>query len=101
MLRRIFALFLLSALLSPLGLRAQERGAGHFYFAGPLDRLTADGVKVAPVGAGLPFSLVISEAGAKVGPSQFDLKMPGASAPLRLTFEGLKFAAGRLTGSAR
>ena len=94
------ALCLLVAASAPVP-RAQEASGGHFYFAGPLARLAADGVEVAPIGSGLPFSLVLSDGGSKVSPAQFDLKVPGASAPLRLAFENLKFAGGRLTGDAR
>ncbi|MDQ6787984.1 MAG: hypothetical protein M3033_14355 [Acidobacteriota bacterium] len=95
----VFTLFLF--LISAANFQAQEAAGGHFLFSGSLNQLTAEGVKVAPVSSGLPFSMVLTEAGARIAPAQFDLKIPGASDSLKLSFENLKFAGGHLTAMAK
>jgi hypothetical protein len=91
--------FLLSLFI--VSLQAQEQTSGHFYCSGALKQLTADGVKIAAVSSGLPFAISLTESGAKISPAQFDLKLPGANAPIKLLFENLKFAGGHLTGNAK
>src|SRR5436189_4269648 len=79
----------------------QEKTGGHFYYSGPLNQLTAENVKVASVSSGLPFAISITDNGAKISPTQFDLKLPGANSPIKLSFEGLKFQGGHMTGTAK
>ncbi|MBZ5524055.1 MAG: hypothetical protein LAP21_17610 [Acidobacteriia bacterium] len=80
---------------------AQDDASGHFRFSGPLSQLMAEGSKAAPVANGLPFSILITEGGAKVTLVSGNLKIPGATGPLTLTLDGLKYAGGNVMGSAR
>lgn len=95
----IFTLFLF--LIFAVNFQAQDMASGHFFFSGSLNQLTADGVKIASVNSGLPFSIVVTENGAKISPAQLDLKIPNTNNSLKLNFENLKFANGHLTGAAK
>jgi sugar lactone lactonase YvrE len=97
--KNLFTLFLL--LIFAANLEAQDAAGGHFYFSGAMYQLAAEDVKIASVGSGLPFSIALTEAGAKVSPTQFDLKPSGAALGFKLKFENLKFANNDLTGAAR
>lgn len=92
--KKIFAL--ISCLAFAVSTPAQE---GHFYFSGLLGQLTGEGVKVAPVGTGLPFAIVVADAGAKISPAQFDLRLVSSS--IKLQFESLKLGNGHLSGAAK
>jgi hypothetical protein len=81
-------------------LSAQSIQEGHFAFAGPLDHILAPGAHAAQVTRGLPFTITLKDGGASVSSGRFDLKVPGAAAPLALALDGLKLQAGRLTAKA-
>ncbi|HZH97922.1 MAG TPA: hypothetical protein VEX38_03045 [Fimbriimonadaceae bacterium] len=91
---------MLNTLIALSLLLPAQGDAGPFHFSGPAAQYLAPGAAVAPVTKGLPFSIVLSEQGAKVGSSEFVLKGTDwkGSADLKLT--DLKFTDGTLRGVA-
>jgi len=83
-----------STLLSGVSIRGEEPPP----FAGPLSEVLADGVAVAPVTSGLVFAVTLTNGGASLSGNRFDLRVPGATGPLRLELEDLAFRDGTLIG---
>lgn len=89
----------LLALASLSVLQAQD-ARSHFHLAGPMESVLRPGVQPAPVTSGLPFAVVLTNAGASSFPSSFQLQGKGWTGSADLRLEGLRFADGQLTGKA-
>jgi hypothetical protein len=80
---------------------AQDNARGHFHFAGPMSRFLPEGGTPAPVTSGLPFAVTLTDKGATIAPASFELQGKNWGGAAKLTFEGLKFDAGHLTGTVK
>ncbi|HWA82962.1 MAG TPA: hypothetical protein VG820_06000, partial [Fimbriimonadaceae bacterium] len=72
-----------------------------FSFSGPMASLLVEGKKPGMPTTGIPFAIVLADSGAKIEPSEFDLKTPGSDKTIKLTLAGAKFAGGHLTATAK
>jgi len=72
---------------------------GHFHFAGPMSQFLAEGVTPGAVTSGLPFAVVLSDAGATIAPTTFTLQGEGWDGNATLTLTDAKFANGHLTAT--
>src|SRR5438067_768863 len=102
--RRAYALpaLCLGLLLSgAVGRAADEAPPGHFRFSGPMSDFLAEGKKAAPVAAGLPFTITLSDGGATIAPARLELKGAGWASAAQLAFENLKYGGGHLTGQVK
>src|SRR5579871_5343860 len=78
-----------------------QDAAGHFHYAGPLSKFQVEGATPGAVAGGLPFTVTVADNGATITPSSFDLKGPQWNSAAKLTLDGLKYAGGKLTATAR
>jgi hypothetical protein len=85
------------ALLAAVAFSSQ--GEYPFHYAGPMSKLLAPSAKLAPVTQGLPFEIVVTKGGA-IGPDAFKLAGQGWKGSAKLSFSGLKYGDGSLSGEA-
>ncbi|HEY3397736.1 MAG TPA: hypothetical protein VGM19_08795 [Armatimonadota bacterium] len=74
---------------------------GHFHFAGPMSQFLPEGGVPGTVTGGLPFAVVLTDAGATLAPTSFDFQPEGWEGKATLTLADVKFADGRLTATVR
>lgn len=74
---------------------------GHYHFAGPMSQFLVEGAAPGAVTGGLPFAVVLSDAGATIAPTTFTLTAEGWEGEAKLTLENAKFADGHLTATLR
>jgi hypothetical protein len=65
-----------------------------------MDSLLAAGAKAAPVTKGVPFDIVLTDAGSKIATTDFDLKPASGASPFHLSFPGLSYSGGHVKGNA-
>jgi DNA-binding beta-propeller fold protein YncE len=71
----------------------------NFHFAGPMTQFLAEGATPGAVTDGLPFAVVLSDAGATIAPTTFTLQGAGWDGQATLTLEDVKLANGHLTAT--
>lgn len=71
-----------------------------YAFVGSMESLVIAGKKAGAVSTGQSFQIVLTEGGAKLSVTQFELKPRGSDKPLRLSFPGLSFVDGHLKGGS-
>jgi len=98
-LTRIYLVAALSAAAFPA--LAQDEAKAHFAYIGPLSSLMPEGKTPGSVSAGLPFTIVLKDGGRTVAGGSYDLKIPGADMPLKLTLANLKCDGGHVTAQAK
>jgi len=74
---------------------------GHFAYEGPLTQFMPEGATPAPVTTGLPIVIVLTEKGATIAPSTFEIQGKGWKQAAHLSLDGAKFAGGHLTGTVK
>lgn len=77
------------------------QGQSPYHYSGPMTSLLAEGAKIAPVSQGIPFQVVITGNGSSVGPASFKLNQAGWKGSAGLELEGLRYADGVLTATAK
>ena len=75
----------------------------HFHFAGPMSQFLAEGCAPGAVTGGLPWAVVLTDAGATItpNPATFTLTAPGWEGTATLTLADAKFAGGHLTATIK
>jgi hypothetical protein len=82
-------------------MEAQDNAKGHYHFVGSMSASLAEGAVPGQVTSGIPFTTILSDKGASISPSTFELKGPKWTGTATLTLDGAKYADGHLTGTLK
>jgi hypothetical protein len=78
----------------------QDAAGKHYCYTGPLSAWMVEGASPGHCTGGLPFTIVLSNGGAAISPDSFKLTGSRWKSAATLSLTNLKFADGKLTGSA-